>query len=141
MPQYEMPIGETGNDFMRWNALDGFTQGYIEAALFCEANCDNPELDGASFAEIAAESVASIIADCAAFQSANESLLDEAFANDDYDSEQAGRDYWFTRNGHGVGYWDRSQLDRDDIGNRLSAACGRTEIYVYRGDDGAVYFS
>jgi hypothetical protein len=30
-----------------------------------------------------------------------------------YSEEQAGRDFWFTRQGHGVGFWDREELNRD----------------------------
>jgi len=32
---------------------------------------------------------------------------------DSYDDEQAGRDFWFTRQGHGVGFWDRKALEVD----------------------------
>ena len=30
-----------------------------------------------------------------------------------YCEEQAGRDFWFTRQGHGAGFWDREELRRD----------------------------
>lgn len=53
----------------------------------------------------------------------------------DYTAEQAGRDYWFTRNGHGVGFWDS---DLGDVGDLLSNAAGRTEINPYWTDDGRV---
>lgn len=38
-----------------------------------------------------------------------------------YTEIQAGRDFWFTRNGHGVGFWDRGL---GEIGDLLSERCG-----------------
>lgn len=140
MPEFVMPIGETGNDFARWRKLDEFAEGFFEAAFFCEANSDYPELESASFADVAESSVAAIVAHLDGWQAANESLLDEAFSGDDYEAVQAGRDYYFTATGSGVGYWSRSELDRDGLGNRLSAAAGNHEFSMYRGDDGRIYF-
>ena len=56
------------------------------------------------------------------------------------DSAQAGRDFWFTRNGHGVGFWDGDWPEPQD--DRLTAASKAFgEIWVYLGDDGLVYGS
>lgn len=41
-------------------------------------------------------------ADCARFESENTALLEKAG-----DFWQNGADFWYTRNGHGVGFWDR----------------------------------
>ena len=103
--------------------LDAFTQGYIEALFFteCEIGTDadshEPETQSAlhgecGFSDLAPEALAAIVAQCAAFQRDSAPLLEEAFARD-YDSAQAGRDFWFTRNGHGVGFWDREDLGPD----------------------------
>jgi hypothetical protein len=93
-------------------------------------------------------------------------LLDLAYARD-YDPEQAGCDYWFTRNGHGVGFWDRDALDDqkdlwrelgsprigesawevyqsrkgESLGERLSKRCRYKEVDMYRGDNGLIYFT
>jgi hypothetical protein len=92
-------------------------------------------------------------------------LLALAYDRDDYNEEQAGRDYWFTRNGYGVGFLDREQLNdsRDlwrecgsprvdepgwseyqarktpTIGERLSDLARYSEVSPYRGDDGLIY--
>lgn len=113
--------------------LDEFTQGYIEALFFTnecaqvtteefnsaefQADMIEGRADGVlpcdvGFADLAPETLQSIIADCRAFQDENDELLQAAYARD-YDASQAGRDFWFTRNGHGVGYWDRQQLEPD----------------------------
>jgi len=126
-------------------ALDGFTRGYIEALFFTEEErlCEEsgremPEVavniatlesrfiggDAPGFADLSTCALESIKADCAAFQSANAALLAEAYARD-YDEAQAGRDLWFTRNGHGVGYGDREALelegDADEAYEALTA--------------------
>lgn len=135
MPESILEIGsvEHQRDF---NALDGFTRGYIEALFFtdeeqlCEDSDGEREMPSVAFdmatmesrfvggnsfgfADLATSALESIIRDCEAFQRTNAALLELAYARD-YDAEQAGRDFWFTRNGHGVGYWDRKVLETDD---------------------------
>lgn len=48
-----------------------------------------------------------------------------------------GYDFWLTRNGHGVGFWDRGL---DELGDRLTAIAermGGRDLYI--GDDGLIY--
>lgn len=135
MPEFILEIG-SAEHARSFNALDGFTRGYIEALFFTdeESLCEDSDgerempsvvfnmatmesrFDGGNsfgFADLAAETVAAIVKDCEAFQRVNSALLESAYQRN-YDAEQAGRDFWFTRNGHGVGYWDRDQLATDD---------------------------
>lgn len=135
MSEYTIPLGD---DTKAYNALDTFTQGYIEAMFFTECHADNPELEDATFSDLAPETIAACVAQCARFQEKYASLLVEAYGRG-YSEEQAGHDFWFTQNGHGVGFWDREELSAGELGERLSAACRRNEVYVYRGDDGLVY--
>jgi hypothetical protein len=47
-----------------------------------------------------------------------------------------GHDLWLTRNGHGVGFWDRDALKEGDLGDRRSdvaRAMGAHEPEFYRG--------
>lgn len=108
------------------------------------------------FADLAPESLQAIISDCARFQELNESTLqaaydcpgpgdsgfDELRTNPDYSPIQAGRDFLFTRNGHGVGFWDRGL---GQVGEDLSAACGWgtpfPEICALLGEDRRVHVS
>lgn len=56
-----------------------------------------------------------------------------------YDEENIGHDFWLTRNGHGAGFWDRSELP-EGIGEALTKiATSFGESDVYTGDDGKVY--
>jgi hypothetical protein len=132
--------------------LDTFTQGYIDCALWAESAgidiaddgtvTENPESD-TSFerhnfdaGDIAPESLARIVAECAQFQEANARLLAIAdrlrpnFADD----AQHGYDFWLTRNGHGAGFWDRGY--RFGIGDALTQAAsdyGSSYMYYVNG--------
>jgi hypothetical protein len=129
-----------------WGNLDDFTRGYIEAAFFTDTSTgDDAEMDleHASFAELAPDALAAMMADCRTFQERYADDLAEACDNgriNGYDIEAAGRDFWYTRNGHGVGFWDR---DLGDVGDKLSALCGwRTDfpsVALYRGDDDLIH--
>lgn len=136
-----------------FTALDAFTQGCIECIFFTNTEPGttretwNPETQSSlpgdvGFQDLAPETLASIIADCERFQKAHAKLLAKAYNRPGYDEERAGRDFWYTRNGHGVGFWDRDELGKD-LGAKLSACCGwRTkfpDVDVYLGDDGKVY--
>ena len=86
--------------------LEKFLTGYLKAALFSttdessdsggEPLDKNYTVNDFSFTalEIAKK-------DCKAFQEANAADLA------DIDCEQAGHDFWLTRNRHGTGFWDR----------------------------------
>lgn len=130
MPEFVLNVNE--ND-KRWSDLDYFTRGFVEAMFF--TNCDTGDEDEYScnelgFVALTDEALERIKDDCAKFQETYEELLDEAYANDDYDSERAGSDFWYTRQGHGVGFWCRKPLDRDKLGERLAEAAKRfPELY------------
>lgn len=63
---------------------------------------------------------------------------------DTLDASKVGHDFWFTRNGHGVGFCDREELNINDVGERLTAVCkefkyqdlfsdnftGTTKVYI-----------
>lgn len=124
--------------------LDSFTQGYIEAMFFTNTGSgDDGDLENASVAELADDTLQEIVKDCVVFQVTNRADLDEALDNgriNGYDETRAGHDFWYTRNGHGCGYWDR---DLGDVGDKLADICRKQwhAVDVYRGDDGLIYCS
>jgi hypothetical protein len=145
----------TGAEAPTFRDLDSFTQAYIEAMFWTEHapnvsteewNATEDHAEGSipgdvGFDDLAEESLVDIIDDCRQWQDANLDDLMLAYetfhANGAaYDEASAGHDYWLTRNGHGAGFWDRGL---GEIGDRLSKACGRREVFVYLGDDGKVY--
>lgn len=124
---------------LAWADLDAFTQGYIEAMFFTWPEDEGDYIGGITspgFADLARETLARIIADCDSFQQQEAANLSAAYGVD-YDATQAGRDFWFTRGGHGVGFWDSGL---GDLGDKLShAARDYGNLDAYLGDDGHVY--
>lgn len=115
-------------------AESAFVLGFIEAMFFTEGSpafhahewfsdeCKEAQEEGQAdgtlpgdvgYDDLHPDSLALIQADCEEWQAANAELLKLAYARG-YDETQAGRDYWFTRNGHGVGFTDRAELECDD---------------------------
>ena len=168
MPEFILDLGDSQGACTFAN-LSSFEQGYIEAAFFTSTGPDNEEEDlgeGSNFGELAPSAIDRIKADCADFETRAAALLALAYDSGDYDATQAGGDFWFTRNGHGVGFWAREQLKRDQkdlwrelgsprigdpawpeyerqrqpaLGDRLSDLCRYSEVYLVRGDDGLIY--
>jgi hypothetical protein len=51
--------------------------------------------------------------------------------------EQAGHDFWFDRNGHGVGFWEP---EWGDVGEQLSKSATKFgEVFLFVNDDGKIY--
>jgi hypothetical protein len=111
--------------------LDKFTKAYIECALW--SSCEDGDYFDENYImeDIAEEAMEKIIADCNKFQKENSILLTNI------DEEQAGHDFWLTRNHHGAGFWDRGL---GQIGKQLTDICynyGECDLYI--GDDGKIY--
>ncbi|MBR8043386.1 hypothetical protein KDW40_02245 [Burkholderia cenocepacia] len=125
--------------FDRW--IEEFLIGYQEAALFFSLVTDEdgnevPLKNGCGLAE---RTEAAMRMDCMAFARANVNLLRHAYADGKYSPNQAGRDLWLTRNHHGVGFWDRSELDEPLAVKLGHAAHNAGERSLYLGDDQLVY--
>ncbi len=135
--------------------LDTFTTAYIEAALWSTsaelgrcAACKNDAVQAQGdhcatcggdvrgtdrslqdmdfgFGDIAPETLAVMVADCAKFQAEND--LSEC------GDGQAGHDFWLTRNGHGAGFWDGDWPETGDALTEAAKAYG--EVCLYVGDD------
>jgi hypothetical protein len=172
MPEFVME----GRDHAARGESD-FVLGFIEALLFTESESAYDAADwftderraeseagtisalpgDVGYIDIHPDSLAAIRKDCEDWQTENAEML--AFAcgpMSGYDEVQAGRDYWFTRNGHGVGFWDREELRRDmarradgtltdtgedeglpflaSLGDMLADACRYREVYAFFGD-------
>jgi len=146
MPEFIFDRGspKTAQQFA---SLSAFTQGYIEAAFFCgvEIGDDADKSDAFSFGDLAEDALMALIGDCQAFETANAADLEAidgvAWDSGHYDREAAGGDYWFTRNGHGVGFWSRSfEGDAAEVAERLDQAASQAgESDLYLGDDGQVW--
>jgi hypothetical protein len=117
--------------------LDTFTASYVRTALW--SSTDNSRDDGGdplddSFdaSDIAPATLSRMIRDCRHFQAAHaEDIAEQG-------SEQAGHDFWLTRNGHGCGFWDGDWSE--EVGQRLTKASkAYGEVFLYVGDDGQIH--
>ncbi len=127
--------------------LELFVQGYMDCALWSSTVCDDEENDCRpmddeySIDDIAPECAAAMRSVCQDFIDANDDDLHAycvEMKHGEWSGEElAGHDFWLTRNGHGVGFWDRGL---GALGDRLSAAAkvyGEVDLYV--GGDGLIY--
>lgn len=125
-------------------------RGYLEAALFTEEEGLEDEeqseygdfdiseyVESISFDNFSTESKEYANWDCDKFLSEfSEDELGEIMEY--YDLSELGRDFWYTRNGHGVGFWDRDIPD--NIKELLmNVVKGFKETYLEYGDDGTLH--
>lgn len=139
MPEFVLNIG----DYKKWLALDKFTRAYIEAAFFSSSYGENGEHElneTYSVDHLAPDTLERMKADCAAFYAANRHDIEFGFVENARYPEitaawRAGTDFWFTRNGHGVGFWEGDRW-LPEQGERLSTAAKAFGEYdLYPGDD------
>ena len=112
-------------------AADKFTQAYLEAALATSTDDDGDPLDREyNVNDIADDTRRKMEQDCKKFQRDNDDAIRGR-------AEEAGTDFWLTRNGTGSGFWDG---DWDDAGDALSdSAKDFGEFNLYIGDDGELH--
>ena len=95
---------------------DQFVRCYLTAVLFgelCSDDEDGEYLDNVyTIDDFSPEALERASADCSAFlQAAEKAGLPLLYAN--Y-AEQAAYDFYFTSQGHGVGFWDRPEYGKQD---------------------------
>lgn len=148
MPEFQLDLTDADgnhNEVFDWYHMqDEFTQGYVQAMFWtAPEDMGRPGRD-VSAADLSQEARQDIACDCNVFQRQAAALLYHAEAGEtSYDREQAGIDFWLTRNGHGAGFWCRDLPNMPyvgDIGERLSN-CARWfgECDIYEGDDHLIY--
>ncbi len=126
--------------------LDDFTLAYIECALWSSTDdASVPLNDHHTLADLAPETLARIKEDCAKFQAENQADIATGCVRTHRegctpsDPAQAGHDFWFTRCGHGSGFWDGDW--EEEPGERMTESSKRFgEISLYEGDDKKLYF-
>lgn len=119
-------------------AIETMLASYIECALW--SSHDNADDNGgepldANYGpdDISDKSRAKMRRDCADFIRYN-----RADIGDKYD--QAGHDFWLTRNRHGAGFWDRGHGFWPNDGEGLTeSAHGFGETSLVIGDDGKIH--
>ncbi len=117
--------------------IDRMVVGYLAAAAWstCGGELDetgNPEHESLEAFEFSAAAEAKALKDCQAFLKLAGTLVQSM------DPEQVGHDFWLTREGHGVGFWDRGLGEVGDKLAQISDTFGSGNLEL--GDDELLYF-
>jgi hypothetical protein len=107
------------------------TTAYAEAARFTDFGADSDIPAGAEWSKSAIKAMDD---DCRAFLALPG--VREAVEGRRW---EAGVDLWFTRNGHGAGFWDGTDWEEPAATLLTEAAKSMGECELYQGDDGLVY--
>lgn len=120
------------------NQLELFTDAYITAALWSSIDDDGTPLDREhDVSDISSETLAQMRKDCAEFYTKHQRWFSSTHCFRPNPVEQAGHDFWLTRNGH-AGFWDGDWSDEaDKTLTKASKSYGEVNLYV--GDDGKIY--
>lgn len=122
---------------MNATQFNRFLAGYAVAALWSSTDDNEVPLDSNfSVSDIAPDAWRQMKDDCRKFVDQNAETL--RFVEAKEDADQAGHDFWLTRNRHGVGYWDR---DLGDFGGLLTEAAhgfGECNLYAENGKVGII---
>lgn len=92
---------------MNPSTLPAVVAGYLQCAEWSS----KPEGSSARFSAAARQRAES---DCAAFIAECGQVAADAIAT--YGPARFGHDFWLTRAGHGVGFWDRDELSAEHVG-------------------------
>ncbi len=108
--------------------FDKMVHGYLTCLLWSELdNEGNPLDDEYSISYVHSDSVKATEESCIKFIELSGDLLKGL------EPSQIGHDFCLTRNGHGVGFWDRGL---GQIGDDLSAICEvMKSVDIFEGDD------
>lgn len=120
---------------MNIESMSDFTKAYIDCMLWSSGDGELESLsEYYDYTDIAPEAIKKIVKDCNKFIEVAGPLLDG------YDEQQAGHDFWLTRNRHGAGFWDRTEYPKEVI-NQLTEISQKKfkEVHPYVGDDGKIY--
>lgn len=126
---------------MKTEIINEIINGYKEAFIFAEPATDHngeyiENLDDYDFSPSADERIAQ---DVTAFINANLAAISEAMS-DGATAIQIGSDLHFTRNGHGIGFWNRPEIYTTNTANRLTSAAEFMPIVsAYIGEDNLIY--
>ena len=136
MPQFVLNPKVTNNIAENLQGFNEAYRGYIEAIYFTGTG-DNEQ--PAAGIEMATQSQFDCMQQVAEFitQVEKAGLLWDYLDQPNASWHQLGVDFWFTRCGHGCGFWDRGMGELGDKLTDIAHYCGAVDIY--EGDDGLLY--
>ena len=119
------------------NLPDGMVAAYIATALWSSTNDDDTPMDAwYGVEDFDPEALLMLAEDCVEFLSESLSEIGPELL-DHWSLPSLAYDFWLTRNGHGAGFWDRTDRPHWEVLDRIAKRYGTQDIY--RGDDGRLY--
>ncbi len=111
-------------------SLETFTRGYLAAAFYTSTNESNqepldcnfsvPDIGDAKRIEMKADACKFYLMFAEAWRGAWIEFVKECDVAPGDEDQQAGYDFWMTRNGHGVGFWEDADWEAE-TGKKLTA--------------------
>jgi hypothetical protein len=102
------------------DGLNTFTRSFIACGLELAEDGEDGFIKDKYIWDVDRKSLEKIIADCTKFLQQSRLLLD---FGDSEMMERAGYDFWLTRCGHGVGFWDREDYYGEEEAKALTDLC------------------
>ncbi len=130
-----MPAFQLNKTGRAYDCLSPFAKAYVEAMFF--TNCDSGDEDEDKANRLGTErltrgALMAIAIDCDKFHDENRATIVECVAAGKT-LDSIAHDFWFTRQGHGVGFWEgESRGYPGNTGDKLDAAAKKMgEVYPY----------
>ena len=119
------------------NLPEGMVAAYIATALWSSLDDDGAPLDAQYGVEdFDPEALLMLAEDCVEFLSESLTEIGPELL-DHWALADLAYDFWLTRNGHGTGFWDRTDQPHWETLDRIARKFGEQDVYV--GDDGRLY--
>ena len=117
--------------------LEDYVYDYLSTALWASGEDEEGELLDLNYDtdDFSPETIEKAKQDLREFEIEAGETLKEAVNEMGYGYEDVAHDFWMTRNGHGVGFWDRTEIKGQ---GKTLAGIAKTfpEVNVFVGDDG-----
>jgi transposase-like protein len=126
------------------SVIQDMVNGYLETMLWSSYDESTPSggepMDkNYNINDISEETKEEANKDCAEFSKQAGDLLKDKITSEDW--WDIGHNFWLTRNGHGAGFWDSDNYEKE-IGQKLTEISKKFgEKSPYIGDDGKIYAS
>jgi hypothetical protein len=110
------------------------TQTFINHYLAAAETLQDDELSDNEIAmSWSKEAVRQAGNDCIKFLKEAYHHLNEALNENGYGMEQAGNDFFLTRNGHGAGFWDRGLGSSGEAMSLIARSMGESSAFIFNG--------
>ena len=108
-------------------------RAYVQCALWSSTDDNDDTLDSNySEDDLALETIFKMTEDVQKFVSANSHLF-KTWKGKTSIEEQTGHDFWFTRNRHGVGFWEREWGEEGKELTESAHTFGEAYLYEHEG--------